>query len=930
MARELGWHFVERPDGYYVTKVDPDGPAAGRLEMGDRILAVNGDDRVQSTPLAARLHRLGPNTPYTLRVARGGEEREFELAAPSYCSLTGAFASLPQLVVALAFFALALVLGLSKPGERVPRLGSLLSFASMLLFLSLALEPLLPFLRGAERWLALAVGVAAPAVPPLAYHFYSVFPAGKPPGRPWEALKYVFYVAAAAILVPHLMLAVTWAAEDFGRWDALVDELALYEGYVLAWLLLEATAIAATCAVLFRNYGSERDPDERRRVQWVVYGTVAGLLPTGAVTLFGTIAITTGWSGVLFGSAYFAVKQIALAAVICIPLSVGYAVRKHRIFGIDVVLRLGGKYLLAKGVVNALAWTPAVALVYAIVSNPTLTVGELFSRYSIYLYLFIAAVAALKYRGTVTEWIDRKFFRDAYSRELIFLSLADELKQAESISEISRRVSTELEAALHPKHLFVAYREERAPELTVAYSSGERSQEFCLSAGAELLRRLEGEQTARATPIDGLPDVEAAVLERFGIRLVVPMAGTDRRLVGVLLLGEKRSEGPYTQRDRQLLESVAAQMAIVHENLRLKDRLARDQRVRIEVLARVAGDGVNLVRECPVCGTCYDSAAERCEADGAELTLSLPVERTIESKYRLDRLIGRGGMGAVYEGTDLRLARKVAIKVLTGAMFGDQAALRRFEREAQASARLNHNNIVTVYDYGATGAGGAFLVMELLAGSTLRDEIHRAGTVHPQLAAEWFTQVFDAVKAAHDAGVVHRDLKPENVLITRTPERGDVVKVLDFGLAKVRRIDLENPSSLTVPGTVMGTLGYMSPEQLGGGDVDERGDIFSLGVMVAEALTGRKPFYGDTWASLMASASSGTFRLAGEGAAVRHLEAALRRCLAPDPGERFASVTSMQDELVPAILRFPAVASSAASAASEVEPTRRYGETNGT
>ena len=141
------------------------------------------------------------------------------------------------------------------------------------------------------------------------------------------------------------------------------------------------------------------------------------------------------------------------------------------------------------------------------------------------------------------------------------------------------------------------------------------------------------------------------------------------------------------------------------------------------MLAKLDGQQINLLRECPSCGTCFDSGATNCAKCGSELTLTLPVERTIDGKYRLEQLLGKGGMGAVYHATDLRLDRKVAVKIITGKSFGDQAALRRFEREARASAKLNHPNIVSVYDYGQTGAEGAYLVMEFVAGITLRDGV---------------------------------------------------------------------------------------------------------------------------------------------------------------------------------------------------------------
>src|SRR5205823_3887646 len=141
---------------------------------------------------------------------------------------------------------------------------------------------------------------------------------------------------------------------------------------------------------------------------------------------------------------------------------------------------------------------------------------------------------------------------------------------------------------------------------------------------------------------------------QLGIVLAVPIAHASHT-EGVLLLGQKRSEEPYTNGDCNLLQAIAGQIAVVHENLSLRQRVADERRVRIEVLARLDDRQIQLLKECPMCGMCYESTIERCARDGSELALSMPIERTLEGKYRLDRLLGKGGMGAVYASTDLRL-----------------------------------------------------------------------------------------------------------------------------------------------------------------------------------------------------------------------------------------------------------------------------------
>lgn len=203
--------------------------------------------------------------------------------------------------------------------------------------------------------------------------------------------------------------------------------------------------------------------------------------------------------------------------------------------------------------------------------------------------------------------------------------------------------------------------------------------------------------------------------------------------------------------------------------------------------------------------------------------------------------------------------------------------------------------------------------MELIRGATLRSELTRAGQLDCPTAATWFAQLFEGVACAHQAGVIHRDLKPENVLILRHAAGREQIKVLDFGLARISHLDPSNPDSLTTPGTVMGTFAYMSPEQVSGQEVDERGDIFALGVMVVEALTGSRPFVGRTSAELIASILGSPFHLQGEAAEVKHLDTVLQKCLAKARTQRFASVTAMHEELIPAIRQCPPFESMPAS-----------------
>lgn len=268
--------------------------------------------------------------------------------------------------------------------------------------------------------------------------------------------------------------------------------------------------------------------------------------------------------------------------------------------------------------------------------------------------------------------------------------------------------------------------------------------------------------------------------------------------------------------------------------------------------------------------------------------------------YEIQNSLGAGGMGEVYRAQDARLGRTVAIKVLPTSFSSDRDRLQRFVQEARSAAGLNHPNILSIFDIGEE-QGSPYIVSELLEGETLRDKL-RAGPVPIRKAAEYSLQIARGLAAAHDKGIIHRDLKPENLFLTNDGH----VKILDFGLAKLTRPEDESGAAdaatvqvVTEPGLVMGTFGYMSPEQVRGKPADQRSDIFALGAILYELVSGKRAFHGETPADTMSAILKEDPPQLSETA--RHVPPGLERivhhCLEKNPSQRFQSARDLAFDL---------------------------------
>jgi serine/threonine protein kinase len=275
----------------------------------------------------------------------------------------------------------------------------------------------------------------------------------------------------------------------------------------------------------------------------------------------------------------------------------------------------------------------------------------------------------------------------------------------------------------------------------------------------------------------------------------------------------------------------------------------------------------------------------------------------LAGRYRITRVLGTGGMGAVYEAVHATTGKRVAVKLLAPHLSKDLKLVARFRREAMAASRLEHENCVQVDDFGEDGDGTFYIAMELIDGRGLGDELRANGAMSAARVANIGVQLLKALDAAHIGGVLHRDLKPQNVMLTSKPGRPDIVKVVDFGIAKITSNDPGDQQALTIPGTIFGTPEYMSPEQARGETLDARSDLYSASVVLWHLLLGRSPFRGtsvrETLLKVFSEQApsplaerSGLMLPAG-------LEDVLRRGLAKDREQRWSDAASYAAALAP-------------------------------
>ncbi len=868
------------------------GNRAG-IQLGDRVLAIDG----------RRVEGLGEwdmtrinfevGKAYRLQVERDGKqfERVMTLQRRSwfqqrqYRRIGFVLATGSALLSLLVAFLIAF----TRPYDWAARLGAL----------SIALLGSYPYLYGVSaacRRLPILVGALIwwPTVgffmlPLLFFSFCSIFPRKLFRSR-WPL---VTALAPGVFLFPQVIFAFAYFTFVNPQAESYPLRLAFPRFASDWWPRIGASIIfaylGAGLLALILNYRWLDDVNQKRRIRVLVAGSLVGYLVQVPYAVTNALR-TSAQSGI--GRVLYSWQALLLLNILyqAFPISWAYAILRHRLFDVRVVIRQGLQYALARSLLGALVPALAALLLLDLLlhgDQPILAVFR--ARGWVYAALALGAAIAYTQRQQWLEALDRRFFRERYNARRLLREVIEELRAAQSLKAFAPRLVARIEAALHPEFAALLVHEPREPFYRALAAAPAGQAPPALPAESKLValvrllgKPLEVPHTESGWLQQQLPHEETEFLRRARIDLLVPVATSPERTEALLALGAKRSEEPYSGEDQDLLVTIAASLAILLEKPLVPVVQRRD-----------------VFEECPACGTCYDTGITRCAQDSATL-LPVALPRLLEGRYRVERRLGRGGMGTVYEAADTALERRVAVKVIRDDLVGSAEAAERFRTEARAAASFAHPNVVTIHDFGVAAGTRAFLVMELLQGTTLREELRRGKRLTPTRTVAILRGVCAAVDAAHRRQLVHRDLKPENIFLARRdadPE--ETPKVLDFGIAKFLPSATQQPTADTGTGALVGTWQYMSPEQIRGEAAAPAWDLWALAVVAYEMLTGAHPFAGSAAAQVHSAVLAGRFT-----AVAAHLSDAppgwqgfFERTLAPEPQRRPGSAPVLLSEL---------------------------------
>ena len=661
-----------------------------------------------------------------------------------------------------------------------------------------------------------------------------------------RALTSVSLYVGIALIVANIAVPIAAATPDL-QWlgDALVPLARDAPRSEVYWIAIFSLSLGALAMLVLRARSATGV--ERRRAELLVMGLVVTATPPLLWVVLTSISPAFD-RAVPLRVARWVLYPLMLAT----PAWTAYAVLVHHALDVRLVVRRAVRYAFERQIVVAACALPFIALVGKLWQRREQSVATLFVSTDGVVMAGLAAAGflALRFRRTALDNIDRRFFREQYDARRILGQLVDECRRAANRRELAGILRREIDRALHVEsvHLMLLDSTER---LLVSVDDLVRP----LPESAAVLRIAQ----ESAAPLDSLPDSSNPLVARLpadehawlvdnGARLIVPLTDAEHRLSGLLLLGDKKSELPYSTEDRALLATVGAAAALSLAYVSADPSPASSptsspaRREEVETAAA----------ECLACGFLQKVDRSTCARCG-EVAAPSMVPLVVAGKFRLIERIGRGAMGVVYRGLDVDLDRPAAIKTLP--RLGPDEAW-QLRREARTLASVSHPNLALIYGV-ESWHGTPMLILEYLSGGTLADRL-RTGRMRPAEALSLGISLADAAAAMHRAGILHRDIKPSNIAFTAegTP------KLLDFGIARLlNSTHRQEPtaaesrsgaraaatastgrSTVSSGGRLVGTPLYMSPEAVDGLSPEPSFDVWGICVVLYEAITGISPF----------------------------------------------------------------------------------------
>jgi hypothetical protein len=581
---------------------------------------------------------------------------------------------------------------------------------------------------------------------------------------------------------------------------------------------------------------SEWRPDERRRVKWFWGAFVLGIGPIVLVVVLGSLPVIgpplTAWAT---SRSIMVLFELLLATV---PLTVAYAVIVEHLLPLRVVIHHALQYVFARWTVTAAAIVPIVVLAAQAYSHRHETIADAMSGRTVWLVAAIAVSSlAVIFRPTILLLIDRWFFREAYDAREVLMELGERARRAHGIDELVALITAGIDRALRPHATVVMVRDEKGTHFVSLFGTAEPLPASYLLV--DVVRALDGaaldvQLEHPSSPLKWLPLAERQWLVDSQASLLLPLATSDGSLAGIISLGPRKSELPYSENDRRLLTAIAdaGALAIETHAFRMGAPSSEDTQVSPWWHVSQPPRSQQQAMECADCGSVQspdDSLCARCLAPLQ--TAGVPM--VLFGKFRFEQRVGRGGMGVVYRARDLLLERTVAIKTLPGT---SPEAAQRLRYEARAMAAVTHKHLATIHG-AESWRGRPMLVCEFMEHGTLATRLESHPLSLPEMI-ELGLALADALQVIHGAGLLHRDIKPSNIGFAS----GGVPKLLDFGLAHM----LSHAQTPAQGHAVIGTPAYLAPEAYSGHSPTPMFDLWSLNVLLLEAISGTHPFRGRT------------------------------------------------------------------------------------